>query len=67
MLVVINVSCFVEDVEIYGSDEFGLLWIGDELCCASALMLYKCNLYAFVVIRGGVHMLFGCVIGVFVF
>ncbi len=47
-----NASRFAEDVELYGSDEFGLLAIGDELCRASALMPQKRNPYALVVIRG---------------
>ena len=42
-------SRFAEDVELYGSDEFGLLRIGDELCRASALMPQKRNPYALVV------------------
>ena len=45
-------SRFAEDLELYGSDEFGLLRIGDELCRASALMPQKRNPYALVVIRG---------------
>ena len=48
-----NASRFAEDLELYGSDEFGLLRIGDELCRASALMPQKRNPYALVVIRGG--------------
>jgi len=52
-------SRFAEDVEIYGSDEFGLLRIGDELCRASALMPQKRNPYALVVIRGGARTLLG--------
>ena len=47
-----NASRFAEDLELYGSDEFGLLAIGDELCRASALMPQKRNPYALVVIRG---------------
>ena len=46
-------SRFAEDLELYGSDEFGLLRIGDELCRASALMPQKRNPYALVVLRGG--------------
>jgi argininosuccinate lyase len=54
-----NASRFAEDLEIYGSDEFGLLRIGDELCRASALMPQKRNPYALVVIRGGARTLLG--------
>jgi argininosuccinate lyase len=59
-----NASRFAEDVEIYGSDEFGLLRIGDELCRASALMPQKRNPYALVVIRGGARTLLGRATGV---
>jgi argininosuccinate lyase len=59
-----NASRFAEDAEIYGSDEFGLLRIGDELCRASALMPQKRNPYALVVIRGGAHTLLGRAAGV---
>ena len=57
-------SRFAEDVEIYGSDEFGLLRIGDELCRASALMPQKRNPYALVVLRGGAGTLIGRATGV---
>jgi argininosuccinate lyase len=57
-------SRFAEDVEIYGSDEFGLLRIGDELCRASALMPQKRNPYALVVLRGGARTLLGRATGV---
>jgi argininosuccinate lyase len=57
-------SRFAEDLEIYGSDEFGLLRIGDELCRASALMPQKRNPYALVVIRGGARTLLGRATGV---
>ena len=57
-------SRFAEDVEIYGSDEFGLLRIGDELCRASALMPQKRNPYALVVIRGAAATLLGRATGV---
>ena len=57
-------SRFAEDVEIYGSDEFGLMTIGDELCRASALMPQKRNPYALVVIRGGARTLLGRATGV---
>ena len=59
-----NASRFAEDVELYGSDEFGLLAIGDELCRASALMPQKRNPYALVVIRGGAGTLLGRATGV---
>ncbi len=59
-----SASRFAEDVEIYGSDEFGLLSIGDELCRASALMPQKRNPYALVVIRGGARTLLGRATGV---
>ncbi len=52
-------SRFAEDLELYGSDEFGLLRIGDELCRASALMPQKRNPYALVVLRGGAGTLIG--------
>jgi argininosuccinate lyase len=52
-------SRFAEDLELYGSEEFGLLRIGDELCRASALMPQKRNPYALVVIRGGAGTLLG--------
>jgi argininosuccinate lyase len=57
-------SRFAEDVELYGSDEFGLLRIGDELCRASALMPQKRNPYALVVLRGGAGTLIGRATGV---
>ena len=57
-------SRFAEDVEVYGSDEFGLLRIGDELCRASALMPQKRNPYALVVLRGGAGTLIGRAAGV---
>jgi argininosuccinate lyase len=57
-------SRFAEDVELYGSDEFGLLRIGDELCRASALMPQKRNPYALVVLRGGAGTLIGRAAGV---
>jgi argininosuccinate lyase len=57
-------SRFADDVEIFGSDEFGLLRIGDELCRASALMPQKRNPYALVVIRGGARTLLGRATGV---
>ena len=57
-------SRFAEDLEIFGSDEFGLLAIGDELCRASALMPQKRNPYALVVIRGGARTLLGRATGV---
>jgi argininosuccinate lyase len=59
-----NASRFAEDVEIFSSDEFGLLAIGDELCRASALMPQKRNPYALVVIRGGARTLLGRATGV---
>jgi argininosuccinate lyase len=59
-----SASRFAEDVEIYGSDEFGLMTIGDELCRASALMPQKRNPYALVVIRGGARTLLGRATGV---
>jgi argininosuccinate lyase len=59
-----NASRFADDVEIFGSDEFGLLRIGDELCRASALMPQKRNPYALVVIRGGARTLLGRATGV---
>ena len=57
-------SRFAEDVEVYGSDEFALLRIGDELCRASALMPQKRNPYALVVLRGGAGTLIGRATGV---
>jgi argininosuccinate lyase len=57
-------SRFAEDVELYASDEFGLLRIGDELCRASALMPQKRNPYALVVLRGGAGTLLGRATGV---
>ena len=57
-------SRFAEDLELYGSDEFGLLRIGDELCRASALMPQKRNPYALVVLRGGAGTLIGRSTGV---
>ena len=59
-----NASRFAEDLELYGSDEFGLLRIGDELCRASALMPQKRNPYALVVIRGAAGTLLGRATGV---
>ena len=60
----IGAGRFAEDVEIYGSDEFGLVRIGDELCRASALMPQKRNPYALVVLRGGAGTLIGRATGV---
>ena len=57
-------SRFAEDLELYGSDEFGLLRIGDELCRASALMPQKRNPYALVVLRGGAGTLIGRATGI---
>jgi argininosuccinate lyase len=59
-----NASRFADDVEIFGSDEFALLRVGDELCRASALMPQKRNPYALVVIRGGARTLLGRATGV---
>ena len=55
----IGASRLAEDLELYGSEEFGLLSIGDALCRASALMPQKRNPYALVVIRGGAGTLIG--------
>jgi argininosuccinate lyase len=60
----IGASRFAEDVELYASDEFGLVGIGDELCRASALMPQKRNPYALVVLRGGAGTLIGRAAGV---
>jgi argininosuccinate lyase len=60
----IGASRFAEDVELYASDEFGLLAVGDELCRASALMPQKRNPYALVVLRGGAGTLIGRATGV---
>jgi argininosuccinate lyase len=57
-------SRFAEDLELYSSDEFGLLRIGDELCRASALMPQKRNPYALAVLRGGAGTLIGRATGV---
>ncbi len=57
-------SRFAEDVELNGSEEFGLVRIGDELCRASALMPQKRNPYALVVLRGGAGTLIGRAAGV---
>jgi argininosuccinate lyase len=57
-------SRFAEDLETYGSDEFGLLRIGDELCRASALMPQKRNPYGLAVLRGGAGTLIGRATGV---
>jgi argininosuccinate lyase len=54
-----NASRLAEDLEIYTSDEFGLMKIGDEFCRASALMPQKRNPYALAVIRGGAGTLIG--------
>jgi argininosuccinate lyase len=56
---VTNASRLAEDLEIYGSDEFGLVRIGDEFCRASVLMPQKRNPYALPVIRGGAGTLIG--------
>jgi argininosuccinate lyase len=60
----IGAGRFAEDVELYGSEEFGLVRIGDELCRASALMPQKRNPYALVVLRGGAGTLIGRATGV---
>jgi argininosuccinate lyase len=57
-------SRFAEDVEVYMSEEFALLAIGDELCRACALMPQKRNPYALAVLRGGAGTLIGRVAGV---
>jgi argininosuccinate lyase len=59
-------SRLAEDLELYGSEEFGLLRIGDEFCRASALMPQKRNPYALVVLRGGAGTLIGRATGVLV-
>ena len=59
-----HASRFAEDLEVYGSDEFALLAIGDSLCRASALMPQKRNPYALVVIRGAAGTLLGRATGV---
>ncbi|MEA2285926.1 MAG: argininosuccinate lyase [Solirubrobacteraceae bacterium] len=58
-LAAVGASRFAEDLELYGTSEFGLLRIGDELCRASALMPQKRNPYALVVLRGGAGTLIG--------
>jgi argininosuccinate lyase len=63
-LAAVGASRFAEDLELYGSHEFGLLRIGDELCRASALMPQKRNPYALVVLRGGAGTLLGRATGV---
>jgi argininosuccinate lyase len=60
----VGASRFGEDVEVFSSDEFGLMAIGDELCRASALMPQKRNPYALVVLRGGAGTLIGRATGV---
>jgi argininosuccinate lyase len=57
-------SRLAEDLELYGSEEFGLLAIGDAFCRASALMPQKRNPYALVVLRGGAGTLIGRATGV---
>ncbi len=57
-------SRFAEDVEVYATDEFGLMAIGDALCRASALMPQKRNPYALAVLRGGAGTLIGRATGV---
>jgi len=57
-------SRFAQDLELFGSEEFGLLRIGDELCRASALMPQKRNPYALVVIRGAAATLLGRAAGI---
>jgi argininosuccinate lyase len=57
-------SRFAEDVELYGSEEFGLLTIGDAFCRASALMPQKRNPYALPVIRGAAGTLLGRATGI---
>ena len=63
-LAAVGASRFGEDVEVFSSDEFGLMAIGDELCRASALMPQKRNPYALVVLRGGAGTLIGRATGV---
>ncbi|MBW3603034.1 MAG: argininosuccinate lyase [Actinobacteria bacterium] len=62
-LAVVNASRLAEDLEIYASDEFGLVGIGDAFCRASVLMPQKRNPYALSVIRGGAGTLTGRVAG----
>lgn len=54
-----NASRLAEDLEIYGSDEFGFVRLADEFCRASVLMPQKRNPYALAVIRGGAGTLAG--------
>lgn len=61
-----NASRLAEDLEIYASDEFGLVRIGDEFCRASVLMPHKRNPYALAVIRGGAGTLIGQAAGLMV-
>lgn len=63
-LAAVGASRFGEDVEVFSSDEFALMAIGDELCRASALMPQKRNPYALVVLRGGAGTLIGRATGV---
>lgn len=58
-LAAVGASRLAEDLELYGTSEFGLLRIGDALCRASALMPQKRNPYALVVLRGGAGTLIG--------
>jgi argininosuccinate lyase len=57
-------SRLAEDIEVYSSDEFGLVVIGDAFCRASALMPQKRNPYALPVIRGAAGTLLGRATGV---
>jgi argininosuccinate lyase len=61
-----NASRLAEDLEIYGSEEFGLVRIGDEFCRASVLMPQKRNPYALAVIRGSAGTLIGRAAGLMV-
>jgi argininosuccinate lyase len=63
-LAAVNASRLAEDLEIYSSEEFGLVRIGDDFCRASALMPQKRNPYALVVLRGGAGTLIGRAMGV---
>jgi len=63
-MVATTASRLAEDLELYSSDEFALLTIGDAFCRASALMPQKRNPYALPVIRGAAGTLLGRATGV---
>ncbi len=59
-----NISQLAEDLEIYGSSQFGLVQLHDSFCRASALMPQKRNPYALTLLRAGARQLLSAPVAV---